>query len=129
MDLLPEDIDLDDVEFEELPTNTFLVEKEQVAGMNEGIEAMRQAVEIMLTTERYDYQIYSENFGVELEDLVGEDPDYIRATFPEIIRDAFSIDERILREENYKFTVTGDTMTITFDVVTVFGTFSTGVEI
>lgn len=129
MDILPEDIDLDDVEFEELPTNTFLVEKEQVAGMNEGIEAMRQAVEIMLTTERYDYQIYSENFGVELEDLVGEDPDYIKATFPELIRDAFSIDERILREENYKFTVTGDTMTITFDVVTVFGTFSTGVEI
>jgi hypothetical protein len=129
MDILPEDIDLDDVEFEELPTNTFLVEKEQVAGMNEGIEAMRQAVEIMLTTERYDYQIYSENFGVELEDLVGEDPDYIRATFPDLIRDAFSIDERILREENYNFTVTGDTMTITFDVVTVFGTFSTGVEI
>jgi len=129
MDILPEDIDLDDVEFEELPTNTFLVEKEQVAGMNEGIEAMRQAVEIMLTTERYDYQIYSENFGVELEDLVGEDPDYIRATFPDLIRDAFSIDERILREENYNFTATGDTMTITFDVVTVFGTFSTGVEI
>ena len=129
MDILPEDIDLDDVEFEDLPTNTFLVEKEQVAGMNEGIEAMRQAVEIMLTTERYDYQIYSENFGVELEDLVGEDPDYIRATFPDLIRDAFSIDERILREENYNFTATGDTMTITFDVVTVFGTFSTGVEI
>ena len=75
------------------------------------------------------FQIYSENFGVELEDLVGEDPDYIRATFPELIRDAFSIDERILREENYNFTVTGDTITITFDVVTVFGTFSTGVEI
>ena len=129
MDTLPQDLELDDVEFEELPTNTFLVEEEQVAGMNEGLEAMRQAVEIMLTTERYDYQIYTENFGVELEQLVGQDPDYIQATFPELIRDAFSIDNRILREENYVFTTSGDTMTITFDVVTVFGTFNQGVEI
>lgn len=129
MDTLPQDLELDDVEFEELPTNTFLVEEEQVAGMNEGLEAMRQAVEIMLTTERYDYQIYTENFGVELEQLVGQDPDYIQATFPELIRDAFSIDNRILREENYVFKTSGDTMTITFDVVTVFGTFNQGVEI
>lgn len=129
MDTLPQDLELDDVEFEELSTNTFLVEEEQVAGMNEGLEAMRQAVEIMLTTERYDYQIYTENFGVELEQLVGQDPDYIQATFPELIRDAFSIDNRILREENYVFKTSGDTMTITFDVVTVFGTFNQGVEI
>lgn len=129
MDILPQDLDLDDVEFEELPTNTFLVEEEQVAGMNDSIEAMRQAVEIILTTERYDYQIYTENFGVELEDLVGKDPDYIEAVFPGLIRDAFSVDERILREENYKFNFTGDTMTISFDVVTVFGTFTQGVEI
>lgn len=129
MDTLPQDLELDDVEFEELPTNTFLVEEEQVAGMNEGLEAMRQAVEIMLTTERYDYQIYTENFGVELDQLVGQDPDYIQATFPELIRDAFSIDNRILREENYVFKTSGDTMTITFDVVTVFGTFNQGVEI
>ena len=128
---LPSTIDLDDVVNESLPTNTFLVntEAEQIAGMNDGIEAMRQAVDILLNTTRYNYQIYSDNFGVELEDLVGEDPDYIEATLPERIRDAFSVDDRIMSEQNYVFTRSGDTMTVTFDVITVFGTFNTGVQI
>ena len=129
MDTLPEDIELEDIEDEELPTNTFLVSEEQIAGMDDNIEAMRQAVEIILTTKRFDYQIYTENFGIELDDLVGEDPDYIQNEFPQRIRDAFSVDERILREENYQFNTEGDTMTITFDVVTVFGTFEEEVQI
>jgi hypothetical protein len=127
--ILPEDVDLDDVEIEDLPTNTFLVDNEQVAGMNDGLEAMRQAVEIILNVDRFGYQIYTSNFGCELEDLVGESSDYIESVFPGRIRDAFSIDDRILREENYTFTTVGDTMTITFDVVTVFGTFTQEVEV
>ena len=127
--ILPEDLDLDDVEVEDLPTNTFLVDNEQVAGMNDGLEAMRQAVEIILNVDRFDYQIYTSNFGVELDDLIGESSDYIESVFPGRIRDAFSIDDRILREENYTFTTVGDTMTITFDVVTVFGTFTQEVEV
>lgn len=131
MDILPEDIDLDDVEMEDLPTNTFLVdnESEQVAGMNDGLEAMRQAVEIMLTTERYGFQIYTENFGIELEDLIGKDPDYIKAVLPSRIRDAFSVDDRILGERNYNFIVQGDAMLVSFDVDTVYGSFSPEVQI
>lgn len=126
---LPEDIELEDLEIEDLPTNTFLVDNEQVAGMNDGIEAMRQAVEIILTTKRFNHQIYTENFGIELDDLVGEDPDYIESTLPDRIREAFSVDERILSERNYTFNVVGDSMLITFEVVTVFGNFSAEVEI
>lgn len=129
MDILPEDIDLDDIETEDIPTNTFLVDDEQVAGMDDGIEAMRQAVEIMLTTTRYDYQIYTANFGVELDDLIGQEPQYIESTLPDRIREALSIDDRILREENYTFEVNGDSMLVTFDVITVYGAFNTGVEI
>lgn len=129
MDILPEDIDLDDIETEDIPTNTFLVDDEQVAGMDDGIEAMRQAVEIMLTTTRYDYQIYTANFGVELDDLIGQELQYIESTLPDRIREALSIDDRILREENYTFEVNGDSMLVTFDVITVYGAFNTGVEI
>ena len=131
MDMLPENLDLDDIVDESLPTNTFIIgdESRQVVDMNEGLEAMRQAVEIILTTKRFNYQIYDESFGIELEDLVGEDPDYIESTLPERVRDAFSVDDRILREENYEFTTSGDTMTVTFDVITVFGAFNVGVSI
>ena len=128
---LPEGIDLNDVIDESLPTNTFLVnvEAEQIAGMDDGLDAMRQAVEIILTTKRFNHQIYTSNFGVELEDLIGEDPGYIESTLPERIRDAFSVDDRILSEENFTFTQTGDTMLVTFTVNTVFGTFDARVQI
>jgi len=128
---LPEGTDLEDLVNESLPTNTFLInpEGDQIAGQNESLEAMRQAVEIILTTRRFNYQIYTSNFGVELDDLIGEDPDYIESTLPERIRDAFSVDDRILMEKNYNFTVQGDNMLVTFEVVTVFGTFGTGVQI
>lgn len=128
---LPEGTDLEDLVNESLPTNTFLINSmgDQIAGMDDGLEAMRQAVEIILTTKRFNYQIYTSNFGVELEDLIGEDPDYIESTLPERIRDAFSVDDRILMEKNYNFEVNGDKMLVTFEVVTVFGTFETGVQI
>ena len=128
---LPDLVDLEDVEDESLPTNTYLIgdESRQVVAMDDGLEAMRQAVEILFTTKRFNYQIYSENYGIELDDLVGEDPDYIESTLPERVRDAFSVDDRILREENYVFETVGDTMTVTFDVITVFGAFNVGVEI
>lgn len=129
MDILPEDIDLEDVETEDIPTNTFLVDDEQVAGMDDGLEAIRQAVEIMLSTTRYDFQIYTANFGVELDDLIGQEPEYIESTLPTRIREALSIDDRILREENYTFEVNGDSMLVSFDVITVYGAFSAGVEI
>ena len=129
MDTLPEDIELEDIDEEDLPTNTFLAYEDQIAGMDDNLEAMRQAVHIILTTKRFTYQIYTENFGIELDDLIGEEPDYIESVFPDRIREAFSIDDRILSEQNYVFNTVGDTMTISFDVVTVFGTFNEEVEI
>ena len=41
------------------PTNTFLIDwaSKQISGMNEGLPAMRQAVEIILQTERFRWQI------------------------------------------------------------------------
>jgi hypothetical protein len=129
MDTLPEDIELEDIDEEDLPTNTFLAYGDQIAGMDDNLAAMRQAVHIILTTKRFNYQIYTENFGIELDDLIGEEPDYIESVFPDRIREAFSIDDRILSEQNYVFNTVGDTMTISFDVVTVFGTFNEEVEI
>lgn len=130
-DTLPADVDLETLDYEEDSTNTFIVNTEagQISGMDGGLEAMRQAVEIILTTKRYNYQIYSENFGIDLDDLVGEDPDYIRTVFPERVRDAFSVDDRILAAQNFQFSFTGDKALITFDVITVFGTVNTEVQV
>ena len=74
MAVLPEGVGLDvTLQYVEKPTRTFLIDwsSKQIAGMDEGLPAMRQAVEIILQNERFRWQIYSSDFGSELENLVG----------------------------------------------------------
>lgn len=130
-DTLPESIDLEDIDYQEETSNTYIANTDagQILGMNAGLEAMRQAVELILTTKRYNYQIYSSNYGIELDDLIGEDKDYIKSVLPTRVKDAFSVDNRILDAQNFKFSFAGDKASVTFDVITVFGTFNAGVEL
>lgn len=130
-DTLPESIDLEDIDYQEGTSNTYIANTDagQILGMNAGLEAMRQAVELILTTKRYNYQIYSSNYGIELDDLIGEDKDYIKSVLPTRVKDAFSVDNRILDAQNFKFSFAGDKAAVTFDVITVFGTFNAGVEL
>lgn len=127
--LLPEDVNVADVDFSEEPSNTFIAGEDQIAGVNDGLEAITQTVHIILTTRRYNYQIYSGNFGVSFDDLIGADKDYVRAAFPERVKDAFSVDDRIINAQNFVFDFQGDRALITFDVVTVYGTINTEVQL
>lgn len=133
MATLPKHVELStELTYTELPTNTFLIDwtSKQIAGMDAGLPAMRQAVEIILANERYRWQIYNSNFGCELEDLPGEESDYIVSELPRRIREAFSVDKRILSADNFVFSdLGGGRMAVTFDVITVFGTFSEEVKV
>lgn len=125
MATLPENVGLDtELEYIEQPTNTFIIDwtSNQIMGMDAGIKAMRQAVEIILQNERFRWQIYSQNFGVELADLPGEDYEFITSEIPRRIEEAFSVDKRILSVENFVFSRDGDSVTASFDVNTVYGT-------
>lgn len=127
MATLPEGVGLDiSMEYVGRPTNTFIIDwsSRQIAGMDSGLAAMRQAVDIILQNERFEWQIYSSDFGSELESLVGEEYDFIVSDLPRRVEDALSLDERVLSVANFVFTNNGSgTMTCRFDVITVFGTF------
>lgn len=126
MATLPEGVGLDiSIDYVDRPTNTFIIDwsSRQIAGMGSGLTAMRQAVDIILQNERFKWQIYSSDFGSELEDLVGEEFDFIVSDLPRRIEDALSVDERILSVTNFSFINNGNsTVTCKFDVITVFGT-------
>lgn len=128
MATLPEGVGVSTaIQYVDKPTNTFIIDwgTNQISGMDSGINAMRQAVDIILNVERFRWQIYNSNFGSELEDLVGEEYDYIVGEIPRRIEEAFSVDNRIISAENFQFSTPSlGTMTVTFDVVTVYGTFS-----
>lgn len=129
MALLPDTEELDDLEIVEQSSNTFIAGEDQIAGMADGLEAMRQTVQNILQTERFNYQIYTTNYGVEFSDLVGADPDYIKAALPTRIEDALSVDERVLSVGDFTFDFSGDKALVTCVVQTVYGAVNTGVQI
>ena len=109
----------------EKPGKTFIIDwsTKRIAGMADGLAAMEQTVDTILQNGRFRWQIYGSSFGSEEED-------YIEAEIPRRVRDAFSVDERILSEENYLFVHSGDgEVSVSFDVVTVYGTFRKGVSL
>ena len=130
---LPQNVGINaSLEYTGLPTTTFIIDwsSRQIAGIGTGLDAMRQAVEIILANERFRWQIYDSNFGVELEELIGDDLDYIKAEIPRRIEEAFSVDSRILSVDNYVFTETSPgVLSVSFDVQTVYGAIQEEVSI
>lgn len=125
MATLPEVIGFDtDIVIASQPSKTWIIDRNtmQVACMDEGLEAVRQAVEIALDVERFRWTIYSANFGSELDGLVGQDEALITAEIPRLVEGALSQDDRVVQVEDYVFTRTGpDSMHVSFTVRTVYG--------
>ena len=114
-----------------IPTNTYriIIDKDRVSGETDGLDAMKQAVYLILSTERYAYPIYSWNYGVELKDLFGQPTTYVEAVLEYRIRDALMADERITDVRNFEFSSQKNTVSATFEVVTNQGNVQSTVEV
>ena len=125
MATLPEIVGFDtDIVIASQPSKTWIIDRDtmQVACMDEGLEAVRQAVEIALNVERFRWTIYSANFGSELDELIGQDEALITAEIPRLVEGALSQDDRVVQVDGYTFTRTGpDSMHVSFTVHTVDG--------
>ena len=77
--------DLLTLEVETQPSLTYALDIEhgRIRGMVDELESLRQAIYLILSTERYAYLIYSWNYGVELVELIGQPKEY---ALPEIKR-------------------------------------------
>lgn len=78
-------------------------QKERIQKYIDGIEAVKQAIYKILNTERYKYEIYDWNYGIELDELFGKPKFYVRAELPRRIEDALSVDDRIKRVYDFEF--------------------------
>ena len=79
------------------------INDEIIKGKTDYIEAVKQAVYKALNTERYDYPIYSWNYGVELKDLFGMSRDYAISELPRRITEALITDDRIISVDDFQF--------------------------
>lgn len=115
----------DDLVIEEIPTPThrIIIEKDRIIGMCDGLEAIKQAVYLILNVERYDYVIYSANYGVELIDLIGQPTPYVLPEIKRRIEEALTQDDRINSVDNFDFEVIKDNVKCTFTVNSIFGDF------
>jgi len=126
--IIPAEIE---VEEEQQPSLTYGIdfEKGRIVGMIDGLEAVKQAVFLILQTERYRYLIYSADYGSELEGLIGRDPLFVRSELKRRIREALLQDDRIEDVTNFDIQINGDSALVRFTVVTIFGDFEAEQEV
>ena len=113
-----------DFEITEQPTHTYKMNLESnlIRGYTDGQEAMKQAIYKILNTERYQYIIYSWNYGIQLSDLYGEPVTYVCPELERRIIDALSVDDRILSCEGFDFDISQKgIVVVTFKANTIYG--------
>lgn len=110
-------------EFKEMPTNTFKLNEayNQISGFTDGLEAMKQAIYLILNIERYEYIIFSWNYGVELADLFGKPSSYVMAELERRISEALLQDSRIKKVEDFEFDREKNKVFCKFKVKTIYG--------
>lgn len=126
--IIPADLEI--VE-EQQPSLTFDIDfdRGRITGMVDGLDAVKQAVFLILHTERYRYLIYTPDYGSELEGLIGRDPLFVQSELKRRIREALMQDDRIEDVTNFNIRFDGDSALVRFTVVSVFGDFEAEQEV
>lgn len=94
-----------DIDFEEQPSYTYRmdIEKSKIIETCDNLEAVKQAVYKILNTERYQCLLYSWNYGIELQNLLGMPVGYCLPEIERRITEALLQDDRIIKVYGFKF--------------------------
>lgn len=113
---------MDEEILEQIPSRTYRLVNGRIAGWIDDLEAMRQAVGKALRTERFTWPIYTDNYGIELRTLIGEDMDLVMAEIDRLVTEALSVDERIIEVSDFKvIKESRNTILVSFFAATIFG--------
>lgn len=117
------DDDLLTLEVETQPNLTYALDIEhgRIRGMVDNLESLRQAIYLILSTERYAYLIYSWDYGVELVELIGKPKEYALPEIKRCITEALLQDDRVTAVDGFEFETGKETVHVTFTVHSIFG--------
>lgn len=122
-----------DFDIEEQPTHTYALELDtgRVRGYADGLEAMKQAIFKILQTERYQYTMYSWNYGIETLDLYGMPVSYVCPELERRIEEALTWDDRISSVSDFTFDTTTQkgVIHVSFTVHTTYGDVDSETEV
>ena len=124
--MIPQNTNIDfqnDFEIVEIPSTTFKLDTDgnKVYGLVDNLEAMKQAIYLMLNIERYQYTIYSWNYGIETYDLFGKSVTSVMVELERRISEALLQDTRIQNVGNFEFSRERGKLFCKFTVKTIFG--------
>lgn len=127
-DELDEELD-SDFEEETEPSLTYAMkltdeenEEDTFVGKVDDVAAIEQAILKLIHTERYEYEIYSWDYGIELNDLIGQQMPYVMSEVKQRIIDAVTADDRIESVEDFTVSqVKRHVLYVTFTAVTAQG--------
>ena len=113
------------------PSRTWHIDQEtaRIRGEADGLEAVRQAVEIILNVERFSWQIYRPYSGMQRAGLIGGAPGYVTAELLRRLQEALLADDRVLGISGFDYGIEGDTLTAALSVSTVYGTVDAALEV
>lgn len=104
--------------------------QKRIYGKIDSVDSVMQSVYKIINTERYRYIIYSDDYGIELEDLMGKPVSYAAAELPSRIRDALLYDDRIISVDNFNFnSEKRHSLSCEFTVNSIFGEFKMKKEV
>lgn len=118
-----EDDKQDTVTVTEDPSKTFYIDfiNNKIVGTVDGLEAVKQAVFLILNTERYENMVYDWDYGFETQDLIGMPVGYVYPELKRRIEEALTQDDRIESVDAFSFEKSGSTVSVTFIVTSTQG--------
>ena len=118
---------LDEQQTEEQTSKTYClnIEKNIISGYCDGIEAMKQAIYCILNTERFEHLIYSWNYGIESNHLIGESTTFVIPEIERVVTEALMQDTRITEVTDFQFEVNKNQVIVKFTAITAVGEIDT----
>lgn len=119
------------MEYDIYPSKTYGLDTEhgRISGYVDALEAVRQAVEKALMTERYAYAAYTGNYGAELCAKLGMPASYVMPEIKRAICEALEWDSRIDSVDGFTFSREGRTLRAAFTVHSIYGDFDSETEV
>jgi hypothetical protein len=125
------DLEYMEIEVVEQPSRTYRLDaaNDKILGKIDELEAIKQAIYLRLSIEKYENIIYSSDYGIELVDLFGEPITYVIPEIQRRITEELLKDDRINNVDDFSFIEEKGSVTASFIVHTTLGDVDTQMEV
>lgn len=97
----------------------------RIRGMIDGEESVRQAIWKILSTRRFAYFLYDDQYGCDIFNKIGDadlTQEYLESDIPAMIEDALSSDPRITGVSDFYYEILDiDSVHVRFTANTIYG--------